>query len=335
MVDRLSLYQKLLDKQDINGAIQEINDLRKKNPLDFEILIPWFESALSLNNINLVLSYIDLLRQHKLSKSAEIYLLNVERRANFQSSRFENALIILLKEINLAETVENNILDNTNKTQTWNQNNALKLMLDLLSGMAALNIPITMQGGTLLGIIRENNILKQDKDIDFCVDIKYLSLVDKYMKSIGLRRDISNDVFKNFATYFDVNSKITVDVMGLKYINQSIIGGYFEKNDNKEWSRELLYPNHLLKKQIIFNREIFMPSEPEKILTAEYGDWKTPNLNWITFLDAPNLVNKTQLNLYYILTNLLKYKNSNDLQKVERIKKELQNTLFNGKKLVI
>jgi hypothetical protein len=112
--------------------------------------------------------------------------------------------------------------------------------------------------------------------------------------------------------------------MGLRFNNNNVIGGYFESNGNKEWSRELLYPNHKLVKKRIFEKEIYMPSNPEMILQSEYGDWKTPNTNWITFLDAPNLISNTKLNIYYILIHLMNFKIKNEFEKIERIRRELK-----------
>lgn len=323
MDKRLAQYQHFIDKQDIENAIKEINKLRRCYPLDFNILVPWFELALSLNDIKSILSTTNYLKKNKINKNGLFYINNIERRSYFQLREYDKAYKLLIDEIKIIEEDEN--LTEVKKNEiTIDQRSALELTLNLLSEMAQINIPITMQGGTLLGIIRENNILKHDKDIDFCTDIRYMKIIDQYMKIKGFRFVNSMNNFNNFKSYYDFNTKITIDVMGLKSEGEYILGGYFECNGKKEWSRELLYPKHYLQKKIIYDKKIYMPSKPENILTAEYGDWEKENINWITFLDAPNLKQNTKLNVYYIMENLLKYTIKNDLSKIERIKRELK-----------
>ena len=324
MDNRLELYHQLVRDQDTISAISEMNKLRRIYPLDFKILIHWFELALSLKNNKVVLSYAEELKKHKLNSSAEICLIEFERQAFFQSRNYEKAFDLLIKQIKKVGEDENNIFLEINKTKKIDRDKALRLMIELLSNMAEINIPITVQGGTLLGLIRENNILEHDKDLDFCVDIKNLKKVIDYMDKVKMRRSYKDDVFNNFATYLDPKTGITIDIMGLRFNNNNVIGGYFESNGNKEWSRELLYPNHKLVKERIFEKEIYMPSNPEMILQSEYGDWKTPNTNWITFLDAPNLISNTKLNTYYILIHLLNFKIRNEFEKIERIRRELK-----------
>ena len=61
--------------------------------------------------------------------------------------------------------------------------------------------------GTLLGITRENNIIKNDDDIDFLVDLKFKDKITNHIlknKKFKLNKKISDNFFTQF--YFEINN---------------------------------------------------------------------------------------------------------------------------------
>ena len=60
--------------------------------------------------------------------------------------------------------------------------------------------------GTLLGITRENHIIKNDDDIDFLVDLKFKDKIIKYIlkdKKFKINKKTSDNFFTQF--YFEIN----------------------------------------------------------------------------------------------------------------------------------
>lgn len=319
---KLEEFRHLIKNNDINSAVKEINELRRSFPNNMAVISHWADLALSLQNNELVISYIKNIEKSSLNTSAKKCVLNLERRAQFQNRNYEKAMQLLIDEITIVSTNEkiDDLLSNESKIIP---SNSLEIALEYLEELTANNVPITFQGGTLLGLIRENKIIDGDKDIDLCVDIRYINIVRDYFFKKNYKIFLGNSIYSNFMTFYDLKTNITVDVMGIKFDDNQVTGGYFESDGNKQWSRYLRYPKYHLIKQNIMGREIFMPNDSENILTYEYGDWKISNPNWITFLDAPNLIEQTTLNIYLIYAHYLSALEKHNTVKVDRIKKEL------------
>jgi cytidyltransferase-like protein len=109
---------------------------------------------------------------------------------------------------------------------------------------------------------------------------------------------------------------ITLDVCGLKHReDQRIVGGFSLPNHPTEYQRVSVFPAFDLVQRSTEFGEIWFPRQPEKILTAFYGDWRTPNPHWDTVISALNLESFTLLVRCYAYHRLVQRWLLGDLNK--------------------
>ena len=160
------------------------------------------------------------------------------------------------------------------------------------------NINYWLEGGTLLGIRRENRLLPWDNDMDISLmsDEKHkFSSLFKTLKKSGLRVRIR--YFKRDSEYFKagdiriikirtshlfglIKGKVCLDVF-VKYNIGS--NTYWKIRDLPKNVPSIYYRDF---KKITFNNyEYSIPELTDEYLTYRYGDWQTPKKDWDTFSD--------------------------------------------------
>lgn len=135
-----------------------------------------------------------------------------------------------------------------------------------------INLDFYLSFGTLLGAIREHNIIPGDEDVDIMIfdeDKLYNNLPFLYNNNFKLCR-----IVKGIYYSFRINEKAYIDVYIIKNMNISIwkpfcysLAGYVTP---KRYLRDFV--------EITFLGDKFLsPKNPEKIIEFWYGkDWKTP-----------------------------------------------------------
>ena len=186
---------------------------------------------------------------------------------------------------------------------------ALKILHDVCIEMQVADIPYWLEGGTLLGIIRENRILPWDNDLDismnktdqkklFRVYIKlklkgYRISFKRYKRDIGpfkkgefrmlkirnykpfLRRgDVVMDIF--------VKRKVGDDYFWTVGVKKPVLKSSPAKfTDTLDW--------------IDFrNTKYMIPKDYNGYLSYRYGDWKTPVKTWDFKKDDNAIVSKEE-----------------------------------------
>ena len=137
--------------------------------------------------------------------------------------------------------------------------------------------------GTLLGITRENNLIKNDDDVDILVDIKYKKKVINKLnkiKNFKINRKITNKYFVQFINkknniktfidfYFYINNK------NKKYIieKHNWLSTINSKDHEIHIPKKLVFP---LKKIKGF-KNIFFPNQCHGLCDFLYGsNWRSP-----------------------------------------------------------
>lgn len=153
--------------------------------------------------------------------------------------------------------------------------------------------------GTLLGIIRENHLLKNDFDVDVGVlasSEDVFKIVDQTLIDMGYRK------YKEVT----IDGEIKKQAYWKKHINMDI-EYYFEDSDDNLMYCYLFYaPPHTedrsyrkcvikkcpkvtkTKEIIIKNKPVFIPENSEEILVYKYGEnWRIPDGGWV-YWEGPN-----------------------------------------------
>ena len=169
--------------------------------------------------------------------------------------------------------------------------------------------------GTLLGIERENSIIKNDDDLDFLVDYNFKKQIErdiKKSKKYKINKKISHKYFTQF--FFKIEDIVIfidlyfyTNVKKNKFIidRHNFFGNFKDSNFFLHIPKKYFYP---IKKSNLY-KNVFLPNKTKLICKFLYGyQWKIPlkkNSNYkMRILDnKPLLVKK---NFFSSLTKNLK-----------------------------
>lgn len=168
-----------------------------------------------------------------------------------------------------------------------------KQLLTVIDLLDKHNIPYHLEGGTLLGIIRDGRIIPWDHDTDISImscDYERLALIFDEIKKKGLRLKvkpfISEHTFnpqnivqrlikiKDKKFYFFPGAN-TLDIF-VKYPHNNKV--YWVAQDNTMTVPDKFYIKY---EEVPWeNRMIKVPCYYKEYLTLKYGDWQKVNKEW-------------------------------------------------------
>lgn len=169
-----------------------------------------------------------------------------------------------------------------------------KALRDVVEILESENIAYVLEGGTLLGIIRENRLLPWDNDLDLTITRtfakKLLSARWKFwLKGYRTRvRNIKQDsghfkkgeprILKIQTTRFFFFKDVSLmDIFIKDLVDDRYYWTVSEKNVLKSAPRKY-YENFA---QFNFKGKSYsVPAEYDAYLQSRYGDWKTPRQTW-------------------------------------------------------
>ena len=137
--------------------------------------------------------------------------------------------------------------------------------------------------GTLLGIVREKNILRGDDDIDILIDIKFKKEILKILKKLKIFKINKNVINKYFIQLVRGNKKIKTFVDLYFYINNPK-NTYIEEKHNFLSSINLKSHTLHIPKKLVFPikkskkfENVNLPNKPINLCRYLYGkSWKKP-----------------------------------------------------------
>lgn len=160
---------------------------------------------------------------------------------------------------------------------------------DLVVCLEANGIEPFLNGGTLLGCIRDDALIEHDKDID--IGVLPGADAERIREAIDAHPDLE----------FDWKDNWQGEALRYRVTHRNGIGGdiFFYREDGDAFYCGVPRGNYLvlwrdsrfdLKRIRFLGREFLIPDDPERYLTENYGDWKKPDPWHVAALNSPNLI---------------------------------------------
>jgi cytidyltransferase-like protein len=288
----------------LNDADEILGPLKSEYPLSRDVAKLWCALAMRTGRIDDVLTYAAEIYTHVQADFDKAYWAHVLGTANFISldlpaahANFSctlNHLMILAKSGKVPPQREKTTISEPGGN-VFVSGKAEKLLWTTCAELAKLGIPAFPYAGTLLGLVRNGSLLDFDKDLDIAVWMESWEACCAVLEGAGWIRSSMRIEYANYRDYVHPELGITIDVCGLQRQEQRIVGGFSLPGHSAEYQRVSVFSQFDLIQRNTDYGAVWFPRQPEKILTAFYGDWRTPNPNWDTVISARNLEKFTPL----------------------------------------
>jgi phosphorylcholine metabolism protein LicD len=168
---------------------------------------------------------------------------------------------------------------------------AYELLFTVCDLLNTEGIPYHLEGGTLLGIVRDNQLLPWDHDLDISVPSEETQRLSLALKKLPRKWRVRSRKFaadtdmwkKSWRRIFKVKNRHYHFLPGDQCLDIFIkfthgdstywqAGGFIMKADRKHYqgADTIMFKGH----------ELHLPLHHEQYLEAKYGDWKTPVKDW-------------------------------------------------------
>ena len=185
---------------------------------------------------------------------------------------------------------------------------AVKLMIDVKNIIENLSIDYWIEGGTLLGAVREQKLIPWDHDIDMGMINHSNDAIKKMIYNLKKKFYVSVKTFNNMEGVWDLGEYRVIKVYPKKYffLKDELcldIFIYYKGNvpnmKNEVYKYVVWGKNAFHKKEFFDNLEkiefygesISVPSNYREFLKVKYGDdWETPKKKWNVAIDDGSIL---------------------------------------------
>lgn len=307
----------------LENAADILNALKEEHPLSPEVARLWCLLARRSGQTAAVPAYAATIYAHVEGDMHKARWAHIMGTANFISLNLEAAhenftcalehLLALIKAGKVPAKKKKHQPDGEN---LFSSGKAEQLLWTTCANLASHEIQAFPYAGTLLGIVRHVALLDFDKDLDIAVWVESLDACSAVLEKNGWVKVKTGIGYSNYRDYVHAETGITLDVCGLAHNEkQQIVGGFSLPDHPEAYQRVSVFPAFELIMRETDAGQVWFPQQPEIILSAFYGDWRTPNPNWDTVVSAQNLENFTLLVRCYAYYRLLQRWLAGDLAK--------------------
>ena len=306
-------------------AAKLLNALKDKHPFSPPVAKLWCSLAKRTGNTSAVPAYAEKMYTHVVGDVHKARWAQIMGAANFilldlttTFANFTCALEHLLSLIQSGKVPSKHkrAANPSGQANVFASGKAEQLLWTTCAQLAAQNIQAFPFAGTLLGIVRNGQLLTYDKDLDIAVWLESWEACCAALEKLGWTKVPGGISYSNYRDYVHLDTGITLDVCGLrKRDEKQIVGGFSLPDYTDEYQRVSVFPIFDLMRRSTAYGDVWFPQQPEKILTAFYGDWRTPNPYWDTVVSALNLEKYTLLVRCYAYYRLVQRWLSGDLVK--------------------
>lgn len=172
-------------------------------------------------------------------------------------------------------------------TTSFDRKRAFENLKDIYKICNKLDIPIFPFAGTLLGIVRENDFIGHDEDMDFGIRFKdYKPNLVNALISNGFKFELSIGKLEKGLELRFSKRHIQVDIF-IFYDKLDYQCTYCYDNNGNLY--ELKFNAFQLEERIFKTTRILVPTNVEDFIRQQYGnDWKTPKKVWNYLTDNQN-----------------------------------------------
>ncbi|PSJ16820.1 adenylyltransferase/cytidyltransferase family protein [Nitrosomonas supralitoralis] len=299
-----------------NAADEILGPLKDENPLSQDIARLWCSLAMRTDRTASVPAYAATIYAHVQGDFYKAHWAHVLGTANFILLNLPAAKVYFADALNhlMALAKSGKIPPQKEpKKQLRTEANlfasgeAEKLLWSTCAQLAQRDIPAFPFAGTLLGLVRNGCLLDFDKDIDIAVRMESWEACCIALEEAGWAKVPMRIEYANYRDYVHPELGITLDVCGLQVRGKQIVSGFALPGYPDDYQRVSVFPKFDLIQRNTDHGTAWFPRQPEKILSAFYGDWRTPNPNWDTVVSALNLENFTLLVRCYAYHRLIQH----------------------------
>ena len=307
-----------------NAADAILQPLRNDHPLSSDVARLWCSLAMRTGRTAEVPTYAENIYAALQSDFHKAHWAHVLGTAHFMLLDLTaaqtwfidtlNRLMTLAKAGKVPPQTEKNKISRSDEN-VFVSGKAEQLLWSTCAELAKSNIQAFPYAGTLLGLVRNGRLLEFDKDLDIAVWMDSWEACCAALEQSGWARAPMRIEYANYRDYIHPELGITLDVCGLQREKHRITGGFSLPGYPDDYQRTAVFPSIDLIQQDTKYGAAWFPREPEKILTAFYGDWRTPNPHWDTVVSARNLENFTLLVRCYAYHRLAQHWLTGNLEK--------------------
>ncbi|MEA3317216.1 MAG: LicD family protein [Bacteroidota bacterium] len=196
------------------------------------------------------------------------------------------------------------------KLTNRNLNRARKLLFDVINFFDDNNIVYHLEGGTLLGIVRDKELLAWDHDVDLSICVKDAERFAKISNKLLFKgyRITTGKVHKDIYAFTKGQYRIfkvkklfpTLIKIFFPVINRyTIVADIFVKASNDKYTywqamEKVMRTNSKYYSSFEYvnyrNRKLRAPYDYKNYLIEKYSDWKIPVKDWVCGYDEKTVI---------------------------------------------